>query len=185
MLIIVEGADCTGKSTLANALADKLGRDNTKVFSKGPPQVKNPVVEYLWPLAGYVPGNDQHIICDRWHIGEEIYPKIFNRDSVLGSYGFSFINETILHLGALIIYLEPPISQVLKRFQERGDKLIKDIDMLSESYFAFRTFMSDAYNFTYAGNAIRFSNYDITPDFINGVINNAKYYERAFNDISD
>lgn len=180
MLIIVEGADCTGKSTLISALKDAIDQPVT-LLGKGPPTSRNAVVEYLWPLAGYAPGSGEHIICDRWHLGEMIYPEIFHRNSIMTSAQFDFIHGTLMHLGALVVYLEPPLSTVHARFNARGDKLIKNIDQLNESYFQFRTFTT-RFQFSYDPRAIRFSNVEFGDDVIKGILWTAQMREAAYDD---
>lgn len=180
MLIIVEGADCTGKSTLINAIEKEISGEHVSILGKGPPTSKNPVVEYLWCIAGYEPGNGEHIICDRWHIGEMIYPDVFNRKSIMTSAQFEFIHNTLMHLGALVVYLEPPLSVVHKRFHERGDKLIKNIDELNESYFQFRTFMS-RFKFNCDPRMLRLNHTEFDEELVYAVVQIAKMNEKANN----
>lgn len=86
MLIILEGPDGAGKSTLAQELAAHLGRttsDKVEVWHRGAP-THHPLEEYLLPLLSYRPGTGHHLILDRWHWGEAVYPKILNRPTQLG-----------------------------------------------------------------------------------------------------
>lgn len=161
MLIIIEGADCTGKTTLAQKLVKDLGVKHTMSLRKGPPSSRNPVEEYLWPLSGYSPGKpsggNQHIICDRWHIGEMIYPSLFKRNSIMSDHfdDYDIVHNVLMRLGALIVYLDPPLSIVHNRFRERGDSMINDIDTLTESYFKFRTFMNNKFDYDYPYEGMR------------------------------
>src|ERR687897_2440373 len=82
LLVILEGPDGAGKSTLSRELAASLRAaypaDSISEFHKGPPH-HHPLVEYEQPLFHYRPGTGRHIICDRWHVGEAVYPEVLGR----------------------------------------------------------------------------------------------------------
>jgi thymidylate kinase len=179
MLIIIEGADCTGKTTLAKKLIKTIGEEHVSLLSKGPPALSDPVMEYIWPLSGYIPNTKQHFICDRWHIGEMIYPNIFHRRSIMSIRDFMVIDNAIRALGALIVYLEPPINMVQEHFTKRGDKFIKDIKTLNDSYFDFHRFVTNKYNLRYDPYIVRLSNVEFNEDLINAIINDAKKNEQG------
>lgn len=69
MRIILEGADCTGKSTLANILAYKYGLDVCHCTQHDP-------CDYDFYRHSIRKNN---IVWDRHTIGELIYPEIFKR----------------------------------------------------------------------------------------------------------
>jgi len=105
MLIILEGPDGSGKSTLAQEIAAELGRttsDRVEIWHRGRP-TGHPLDEYLRPLYGYRPGTGYHLILDRWHWGEVVYPKILNRPTSQNSAVFWAIEAYLLRLGALVI----------------------------------------------------------------------------------
>lgn len=108
MLIILEGVDRSGKSTLAKMITDLLRRlhpaDRVELLRAGPP-VKHPLDEYERPLFHYRPGSGHHIICDRWHIGERVYPSVFGRKTALTNAGTSHIEAFLRSRGALLVYL--------------------------------------------------------------------------------
>ena len=79
MLIAIEGVDLTGKSTLAAELAEAWG---ASVTHAGPPSYGS-LVEYEDPLALYDPLGDEHVVLDRWHVGEYVWPAIFRRPTDL------------------------------------------------------------------------------------------------------
>jgi hypothetical protein len=75
MLIAIEGVDLTGKSTLAAELEDAWG---ALVYHAGPP-TGGSLVAYEDPIAWYDPLGTEHVILDRWHVGEYVWPAIFRR----------------------------------------------------------------------------------------------------------
>lgn len=121
MLIIVEGADGVGKSTLVAQLADELARrldrqHNTRVrtIHRGTPRA-HPLEEYEARLVDYRPGRDEHIICDRWHIGELVYPRFLGRPSQYDAACHRHVDLLLQSRGALVVYLEPP-ADIVRRW---------------------------------------------------------------------
>jgi len=75
LIVILEGTDGVGKTTAAHQLA--VG-NHSALLHPGPPKSDDPIREYLYPLARLVrAGYD--VVCDRWHIGEMVWPHVFGR----------------------------------------------------------------------------------------------------------
>lgn len=127
MLIIIEGSDGVGKSTLARELATfikLLYPDHTvDVFHAGPPQ-HHPLDEYERPLFTYRPNRGHHIICDRWHVGEWIYPGIFARKTHANVASWRHIDMFIASRGGVIVHVDAPDIVIKKRLRERGDDMV-------------------------------------------------------------
>jgi hypothetical protein len=105
MLIILEGPDGSGKSTLAQNIATHLGQttsDKIEVWHRGRP-TSHPLDEYLRPLYDYRPGTGYHLILDRWHWGEVVYPKVLNRPTDQDKAVFWAIEAYLRRLGALVV----------------------------------------------------------------------------------
>lgn len=104
-IIILEGLDATGKSTLAKELYDKLPAP-VAILHAGPPLLTTAIREYVWPLgiaaAGYT------VICDRWHLGEMVWPAVFEREDTLIPDG-----ETLRHIEENIAYLRTPVLPLM------------------------------------------------------------------------
>lgn len=109
MLFIIEGPDGTGKSTLAHTIKKTIRaqfpNDFVFVHHKGSPKNDNAISEYKDPLIAYAPDNNEHIICDRWHLGELVYPEMFNRPSIMTPDQFAEIESFLTMCGALVIYV--------------------------------------------------------------------------------
>lgn len=124
MLIIIEGPDGAGKSTLATALRQQLilegaAPDDVTMLKKGPPTADG-FTEYLVPLASYLPGSGKHVICDRWHIGELVYPTIFGRQPVLDEAQFGYIDKFLKSRGAVLVPVNARTDTLLERVRARG-----------------------------------------------------------------
>jgi thymidylate kinase len=128
MLILIEGPDGAGKSTLATALIAKIKEVHSmgcvvQLLHKGPP-VADPYTEYLDPLRDYAPGTGQHIVCDRWHLGEAVYPQVLGRDACMTSGEMLYIECALLKLGAIQVYITAPETVLAERLGVRGDDLV-------------------------------------------------------------
>lgn len=108
MLIVIEGCDLTGKSTLAARLAEMV--DDSVVHHAGPCR-EHPLVEYEMPLADYDPNDahaeiPEHPILDRWHLGEQVWPQIFKRETKLDVAVARHLELFMRSRGAWYVYAE-------------------------------------------------------------------------------
>ena len=92
MLIIVEGIDRVGKTTLCNMLKDKLGfkiykhKNNNFNYSKMDNDNETDKMLQLLDLYEQI-GSDVNIVFDRFHWSDFVYGKIernYNEDIILG-----------------------------------------------------------------------------------------------------
>jgi hypothetical protein len=97
VLIMLEGLDRTGKTTLGNAIAQRLG---SPVIHKGQPK-SDWYMEYVAPLAGYGPGLD--LVLDRWHWGEMVWPEVFDRPGLMTMLDFRYADRVMSRLGGVAI----------------------------------------------------------------------------------
>ncbi|MBQ2658077.1 MAG: hypothetical protein IJF87_05860 [Erysipelotrichaceae bacterium] len=113
MNIIIEGPDATGKSTLAEKLNKKYGMKIINSTSK----TRNDL-NYHLDLLDY----QENTVFDRFHIGEMVYPKIYNRQGKLTSDEFIQITSRIVDNNDLLIVFYTSNLEVLKdRLIERGE----------------------------------------------------------------
>lgn len=140
MLIILEGPDGAGKSTLAREIESEIG---AMVLHRGPP-TEHPLDEYETPLFPYRPREDIHIVCDRWHVGEWVYPRVLGRKSQADKAMWRHLELFLAARGALIIYLMPGLDVLRRRLHRDGDWLIKT-DQLADIYelYTLQTYRTD------------------------------------------
>lgn len=75
-MIIVEGADGTGKTTLCKKIAEKLNIQYLKIpRHKGDKEVNG--FKFYMEQAELLPDN---CVVDRFHIGEMVYPRLYSND---------------------------------------------------------------------------------------------------------
>lgn len=151
MIIILEGPDGAGKSTLAKNLEDQLyndgGEDGASVtlLHNGPPQpfdTEPPFVAYLNQIAGWaaIHGkyDNRHLIVDRLHIGEKVYGPIFRGESQLTENEVYAIERYLDAIGAIKIFVAADLETLTARIKERGDDMVKEgqIEEVARQYNA-------------------------------------------------
>lgn len=119
MLVLVEGSDRAGKSSLVHAIYAKLGElypgDRVELHHAGPPKA-HPLSEYELPLLSYRPGQSHHIICDRWHVGETVYPLVSMRKTQLTPQMSAHIDAFLRSRGAVLVHAHAHIDALRERF---------------------------------------------------------------------
>jgi thymidylate kinase len=152
VLIILEGPDRSGKSTVARALADRLKKFDPNcsvdMLHRGPPR-RHPLAEYeqdiqdyrpqLWPgQLGDLPR--RHVICDRWHLGEVVYPPVRGRGSLLTHEALWHIELFLQARGALVVTFDVPTDVLVRRTEKEtgqpvGDAERRVIDRVRARFF--------------------------------------------------
>ena len=140
MIIILEGADLVGKSTLAENLSEKLGIPKTGIWI----DLNHPkpaVISVSKTLNQVIQNLRPDIIFDRSFMSEWVYSKIKNRQD---DYLNDLIDEwgKIDNLLLVILYAEDDV--LIKRFKIRGDQhfSITDILKANDLYQEFYNFVN-------------------------------------------
>ncbi len=120
MLIIIEGPDGAGKTTLAREIVSASRKANLRVreLHRGAPSSSNLVREYSLDLRDYAPARDL-IICDRWHMGERVYGTLLRGRSLMSQGTWWWLEMFLAARGAVEIVLAPPLSTLQQRIKER------------------------------------------------------------------
>lgn len=128
MLIIVEGPDGAGKSTLVNQLTEYIIHSTharvMRLHARSPKPGSDSFKEYVVPLLGYRPYDPFHVICDRWHLGERVYPKILGRETDMTREVFDRVEGFLDSRGAILVRPYVSVSTLKERIIRRGDDLI-------------------------------------------------------------
>lgn len=137
MLILLDGVDCSGKTTLANALEKKLHKRGIKVtrLAHKKPK-KHPLVYFTEGLIDYVPGGEETIICDRLHLSNRIYGQLLDGEDLLGISGQRFMDEFLIKRGALLVHMTASPETIRERLNTRGDDILKPehVDVVIRRY---------------------------------------------------
>jgi hypothetical protein len=108
LIITVDGPDCAGKSTLIQLLHELvLTTPETRVqLLHAVTPTQHPLDEYERPLYETVTQYD-HTLCDRWDLGEHVYPQIFNRKTQLDTAVARHIELFKRAYGVLEVIINP------------------------------------------------------------------------------
>lgn len=113
MLIIVEGPDGAGKTTLAKAISEETGAE---YIHAGPPRA-HPMAEYICEL----PRHDA--VLDRWHLGEMIYGPLYRGQAGMTSLQFAALEQFLEQRGAVVVLCTGTTRQLVERIVARGDEV--------------------------------------------------------------
>lgn len=144
MIIVMEGPDGAGKSTMVEAVKQiHLDRghapESVQTWRAGPfPEGGNSWDEYVVPLSSLSISSDWLVIIDRWHLGELVYGPLLRGQSRLSLEQRDWIDGYLKSLGAIMVYLKATPEELTRRLGERGDDLIKaeQLPYLLEAYDA-------------------------------------------------
>lgn len=139
-LILLEGVDGGGKSTLANRIADTftfLTEDEPEPpvlirIHKGKPTPHlDAFQEYELPLEQFdlrdlIRSKRDLVIMDRWHAGEQPYGKLYRDHSRLDPAGLLHVEMTLTAFGAVKVLVQPEDVDIVKmRLRERGEDFLQ------------------------------------------------------------
>jgi adenylate kinase family enzyme len=131
MLIIIEGPDNTGKSTLARHLQEVFSLDYIHCSK---PKTDNPFNEYMEMFSNIrVP-----TVIDRAHLGEYVYSKLWRDGCSITDKQFELIDlEAMSRFEyTIVIYAQAPNHIILDRCIKEKEKLLKP-EQISECSFLF------------------------------------------------
>lgn len=114
-MIIIEGCDNTGKTTLGHRLVDDI--HGVYVTNKQPRkrELMIPYMKEMFLLSAKMP-----LILDRWPaISEPIYGPILRGESALEEDAVVVANHILTWTNPLVIYCRPPLDKVLGSIDER------------------------------------------------------------------
>lgn len=127
MLIIIEGTDGVGKTTLARLLVRQIQNDlpgeRVDYVHSGPP-TGSPIDAYTTPLYDYRPGSRRHLVLDRWHLGELVYPRALGRSTTYDEPTHMWTEMFLRSRGALLVHVTDDPLRLTRRLRTRGDDMI-------------------------------------------------------------
>ena len=121
MHIIIEGPDCSGKTTLAKQLSQEL---EFTYRHEGPPPLDMNLKDYY---CGTLAMLNEPTVIDRFAIGERVYGPILRGKDGLGELGLQKVQQVIISLSVFQITCLPPHHALWKEFVEsnmHGNELL-------------------------------------------------------------
>lgn len=123
-IIILEGSDCSGKTTLAHALAEVTGYEIVKGSSFEIAQLgADGMYDHMMDLL-----KRNNIIIDRFYLSNFVYGNIYNKPTMSDSQFMDLALETE-RCGALTVYVQADMDVIAERMERRGDDDIKIIEV--------------------------------------------------------
>jgi thymidylate kinase len=129
VLIVLEGVDGAGKTTLAQRMvaAAELRGYEAEIWHRGVP-VRHPLQEYELDLELDYGGNTERrlIVCDRWHLGQIVYGELYRNDLKDSNLGTTWHVDALLQAyGAMQLVVSPPLDIVKSRLEQRGEDYLQ------------------------------------------------------------
>lgn len=166
MILVIEGADKTGKTKLARYMADRL---NWKYVHFGPPG-QDPAREY----ANYLLSLREPVVCDRFFVGELVYGPML-RNSIMDPLKQQVIERLARLRGMVLVHAVTPWDVVHGRFINSKDKEHVNLAQNEKAYKAFKQVMKlrNVMTYTYSGVTVK----DMTEmaDFLIDPVKKAKH----------
>ena len=122
MLIVIEGCDGVGKTTLVEMLVEALANSESSlvVEHRGVPE-RSVHDEYVGSIDHYQAGQGADVVCDRWHWGELVYGPLYRGKSLLGRPGRKIVDDALITRGAIIVYMTQDRDTLYERlYREEG-----------------------------------------------------------------
>lgn len=120
MIFIIEGPDGSGKTTLANKIAQMTGY---KVVHRTQPKTQEEKDEMMSDYLHFA-NTTRNVILDRCWYSEMVYGKVMRDESYIDYPEMYALEKALLRHGAMIIYCTGPKSVLWKRATERGEDYI-------------------------------------------------------------
>jgi hypothetical protein len=119
LLVIVEGPDRTGKSTVCDQLCESTGWE---IVHSGVP-TRHPLQEYVLSLEGLDPRTD--LILDRWHLGQWVYPQLYPKGrKTLSMEHWLWIELFLRARGAFLVVMNDMPGNIVNRVHEDTDSYL-------------------------------------------------------------
>ncbi len=129
MIIIIEGPDGGGKTTLAHYLADKY---YLHYHHEGPPPKDIDVVEHYCAVLDSFRGKGA--VMDRLALGERIYGPLLRGKDRLGDMGWTVFQRVVSAVGALQVMCLPTFDNCLRAWQSGRVELVTKVKTFQLTY---------------------------------------------------
>lgn len=135
MFIVIEGTDASGKTSLVDAIVDKLNPH--EVLHQGRPEE----LTRWWAINEYavkISHRNIHArdtVSDRWHWGEITYAPLKRPDTdidgfgLLGASGWRWVELLLASRGVAQFWLYQPLDVITARLAKRGDDFVNGSEL--------------------------------------------------------
>jgi hypothetical protein len=155
-VIILEGPDGAGKTTLADMLVSYYGFAR---WHTNKPKPEEYVFKTYTDLLVKALDHDQPVVFDRLHLGETIYGPVMRGIDLLGPLGMRLINRIITARDVKFIVCLPDKGRFRRTFDSRGDDYVQQYEKASTIYDMYLDYANtnalDIYNYAEESESTR------------------------------
>ena len=180
MLIALEGCDGTGKSTLAEDVAERIRQerpdDEVHLLHAGPLKT-DPYTAYLEPLKDYVPNSGVHYVLDRWHVGERIYGPLYRKKSAIDDATWVWLELKFAGMCMVTYHVTQPLDEIRRRLAVRGEDFLQDehVELVWKQFYDHLTLNNSA---TFRGTVMPQGSNDLIVDQIVATARTAEVFHQ-------
>jgi hypothetical protein len=154
MLVIIEGCDAAGKTTLKNELISRYNFIESVPKSLPTNKTDHTMCAENATAINLALEQGNHVVMDRSWLSEAIYSPILRGiDGRFKPFQLRMLERMAMTAGAVIVHCDPGWPEVRKNWLERGDEHITSIEMLWSIYNEYRRMASTTdlpvYNYNY------------------------------------
>jgi len=128
MILIIEGPDGSGKTTLAEYLSKQMG---FPIKHRSNPKTEEEKREMMQSYIDDIK-NSNNIIWDRCFYSEMVYGPVMRDKSYITKYQMLDLEQMLLKAGALVIYCTDDTLELWERCQTRGEHYITTVELMGE-----------------------------------------------------
>lgn len=119
-LVVIEGIDRTGKSTLTKQLAEAIDIHPNDIEHFSKPELP-PIEEYTQPLIQW--DWQREAIFDRYHIGERVWPAAFERETTYTQVQHDYVEMLLKSRGAVMVHTQRNLNDVMEALVKHNEPL--------------------------------------------------------------
>lgn len=165
MLIVIEGPDKTGKTTLAKAISKSLGFRYVH-FSKPKGRAADEYIDFLINLK-------DDAVCDRFHLGEFVYSNIFGRECGINPLELVTIERVMRLKQSILIHAVTNMKLANQRLVHSTENEIVD----TRQNIAAAQGFAKVFPLTNAGPVIRYDGSSL--DSINKIVDDLRKIQQS------
>ena len=137
-IVVLEGPDGSGKTTLAHQIQDRYGH---AYRHEGPPPAGRPALFYYYERLVDADAAAP-VILDRFALGERVYGPVLRGRDDLGYAGWAVVRDFLDARGAVRVLCLPPKWVCMRAFRI-AKQMIKDEETFIQTYDAWAAFRND------------------------------------------
>ncbi len=130
-MLIVEGTDGVGKTTLCHHLVDRLKEHGPWIYS----HLSKPPLKWHFPTS-YFPRMTRFVVQDRHHMSEIVYRQAREEPRALTPMGYKLVDARLRQLGGFTIVIVG--TEAIIRRNHKGDGDMHDVNIHLKANHHFR-----------------------------------------------